>query len=80
MCCPCSYGYQHADEGCVCTEIIYCYLAEDMTEGETDPDPDEFLEMVKIPLEDMVDMILSGEVQDAKTQAAVLKVWAIKNR
>ena len=51
-----------------------------MVEGETDPDPDEFLEMVKIPLEDMVDMILSGEVQDAKTQAAVLKVWAMKNR
>ena len=62
------------------TEIIYCYLAEDMTEGETDPDPDEFLEMVKIPLEDMVDMILRGEIEDAKTQSAVLKVWAIKNR
>ena len=62
------------------TEIIYCYLAEDMTPGETDPDPDEFLEMVKIPLDELVDMILSGEVQDAKTQAAVLKVWAMKNR
>ena len=62
------------------TEIIYCYLAEDMIPGETDPDPDEFLEMVKIPLPELVDMILSGEVQDAKTQAAVLKVWAIKNR
>lgn len=62
------------------TEIIYCYLAEDMTEGETDPDPDEFLEMVKIPLEDMVDMILSGEIQDAKTQSAVLKVWAMKKK
>ena len=51
-----------------------------MVEGETDPDPDEFLEMVKIPLPELVDMILSGEVQDAKTQAAVLNVWAIKNR
>ena len=62
------------------TEIIYCYLAEDMIPGETDPDPDEFLEMVKIPLEDMVDMILSGEIRDAKTQAAVLKVWAMKKK
>lgn len=59
------------------TEIIYCYLAEDMTPGDCDPDPDEFLEMVKIPLEELVNMILSGEVQDAKTQAAVLKVWAM---
>ena len=62
------------------TEIIYCYLAEDLIPGECDPDPDEFLEMVKIPLPDLVDMILSGEVQDAKTQAAVLKVWTMKNR
>ena len=62
------------------TEIIYCYLAEDLIPGECDPDPDEFLEMVKIPLPELVDMILSGEVQDAKTQAAVLKVWAMKNR
>ena len=59
------------------TEIIYCYLAEDLVPGDCDPDPDEFLEMVKIPLCELVDMILSGEVQDAKTQAAVLKVWAM---
>ncbi len=31
------------------TEIIYMYLAEDLTEGETDPDEDEFIEFVKIP-------------------------------
>ncbi len=60
------------------TEIIYLYLAEDMTPGETDPDPDEFLEIVHIPLEELVDMILRGEIRDAKTQAAVLKVWAMK--
>ena len=62
------------------TEIIYMYLAEDLTEGEVDPDEDEFIEFVKIPLEEMVDMILRGEIQDAKTQAAVLKVWARKKR
>ena len=62
------------------TEIIYLYLAEGLTPGETDPDEDEFLETVRIPLPELVDMILSGKVQDAKTQAAVLKVWAMKNR
>ena len=62
------------------TEIIYCYLAEDMTSGETDPDPDEFLEIVHVPLDEMVDMILRGEIRDAKTQAAVLKVWAMKRK
>ena len=62
------------------SEIIYIYLAENMVAGDWDPDEDEFLEMVKIPLEELVDMILRGEVIDSKTQAAVLKVWAMKKR
>lgn len=62
------------------TEIIYMYLAEDLTAGEVDPDEDEFIEFVKIPLDEMVDMILRGEIQDSKTQAAVLKVWAMKKK
>ena len=62
------------------TEIIYMYLAKDMTLGETDPDEDECLELVEIPLEKLVDAILSGQVQDSKTQAAVLKVWAMKQK
>ena len=62
------------------TEIIYMYLAEDLAAGECDPDEDEFIEFVKIPLEEMVDMIIRGEVQDGKTQAAVLKVWAMKKK
>lgn len=61
------------------TEIIYMYLAEGLTAGETDPDEDEFLELVEIPLDDLVGSILRGEVQDSKTQAAVLKVWAMKH-
>lgn len=61
-------------------EMIYLYLAEDMEPGETDPDEDEFLELVEIPLEELVGMILSGEVQDSKTQAAVLKVYCMKQK
>ncbi len=62
------------------TEIIYMYLAEHLTPGELDPDEDEFLELVEIPLEELKDMVLSGEIEDAKTQAAVLKVWAMKQQ
>lgn len=60
------------------TEIIYMYLAEDLTPGDTDFDEDETLELVEIPLDELVGMIIRGEVQDSKTQAAVLKVWAMK--
>ena len=56
------------------------YLAENLEPGETDPDDDEFLELVEVPLEELVGMILAGEIQDSKTQAAVLKVYLMKQR
>mgnify|MGYP003390890137 FL=1 len=57
-----------------CGEVIYMYLATGLTFGETDPDDDEFLNVKKIPLEKAVDMIMKGEIKDAKTQTAILKV------
>lgn len=56
-----------------CGEIIYMYLATGLSYGETDPDEDEFLNLKKIPLKTAVEMIMSGEIKDAKTQAAILK-------
>lgn len=61
-------------------EVIDMYLAEELTMGETSPDEDEFLDVVRIPLEQLVDEILLGNVPDAKTQAAVLRVYAMKQR
>ena len=61
-------------------ELIDMYVAEGLTFGETDPDEDEFIDVVRIPLDELVDMILRGEVPDAKTQAALLMVWALKQR
>ena len=61
-------------------EVIDMYLAEGLTFGDTNPDEDEFLDVVRIPLSDLVDRILRGEIADAKTQAAVLKVWVMKQR
>ena len=50
------------------------YAAFGLSFGETDPDEDEFVLPEKIKLEKLVDMIMSGEIPDGKTQAAVLKV------
>lgn len=61
-------------------ELIDMYLAEGLTYGNTDPDEDEFLDVVRVPLEELVDMAMRGELPDAKTQMAVLRVWAIKQR
>ena len=57
-----------------CGEIIWMFGATGLSFGETDPDDDEFLSVEALPLERVVDMIISGEIKDAKTQAAVLKL------
>lgn len=57
-----------------CGEIIWMFAALDLEYGDQDPDDDEFLEVEKIPLEKAVEMILNGEIKDAKTQTAVLKL------
>lgn len=60
-------------------EVIYIFGATDLTFGDTDPDDDEFLELERIPLEKAVEMVLSGEIKDAKTQTAVLKLKLLRD-
>ena len=54
-------------------EKIHMFAAVGFDMGETDRDEDEFMEVEKIPLSTLVDMVMSGEIRDAKTQTAVLK-------
>ncbi len=56
-----------------CGEIIRMYLARDLRFEEADPDEDEFLNVERAPFPLLVEQVLSGEVRDAKTIAAVLK-------
>ncbi len=58
-------------------EKIHLYMAEDLKEGDVHPDDDEFIEVEKIPLAKMVDMVMNGEIRDGKTQIAVLKAARI---
>jgi len=55
-------------------EELFLYFASDLTFGEVDPDEDEFLECEWIPLEQLTEQCLNGEIRDAKTVIAVLKV------
>ena len=61
-------------------EKINLYLARDLDFGETDPDDDEFIDVVQIPLAEMVDRVMAGEILDGKTQLAVLKVNELLRR
>ena len=53
-------------------EKISLYLARDLSAGESHPDDDEFLNVVKLPLPEVVASIMRGEITDAKTICAVL--------
>lgn len=55
-----------------CTEKIAIYLAQELSQGQTHPDEDEFLSLVRMPLEDAVAMIMRGEIRDSKTICGLL--------
>ena len=58
-------------------EKIHLFLAEGLTFGERSLDEDEFLDVELIPLEKLCDMVMSGEIKDAKTVIAILKLARI---
>ncbi len=58
-------------------EVIYMYLAKGLTFGEDNRDEDEFLNIEFIPFEKALNMVINGEIKDAKTQTAILKTAAI---
>ncbi len=57
-----------------CTEKIYVFIATELTHGDTDFDQGEFVELVKMPLTQAIEMVMSGQIRDAKTQIALLKL------
>ena len=52
-------------------EVLHMYLARDLKTGECHPDQDEFLE--RVPFETLMEQVMRGELQDAKTVAALMK-------
>lgn len=58
-------------------ERMRMYLARALTFEEQAPDEDEFLEVFRMPLDEVVEEILAGNIPDGKTQAAVLRVAAM---
>ena len=55
-----------------CTEQIAIYLAQGLSQGETHPDEDEFLELVRLPLDEAVARVMRGEIRDGKTICGLL--------
>ena len=64
----------------VCDEDLRMYLATGLTQGEDDPDEDEFINVEKIHIDKLVDMIMNNEIKDGKTIAAILKAKILLGR
>lgn len=61
-------------------EIIRLYGAKGLHMKGQNLDEDEFLEVSKIKFDKLITMIMSGEIKDAKTIVAALKLKEINNR
>jgi ADP-ribose pyrophosphatase len=55
-----------------CEEKMWVFLATELTEGKQNPEEDEVLEVVRLPLDEALEMISSGEIEDAKTIIALM--------
>jgi ADP-ribose pyrophosphatase len=56
-----------------CTEYIHIYLAEDLYESRLDADHDERIEVEIVTLDDALDRIDAGEIEDAKSVCGLLQ-------
>jgi ADP-ribose pyrophosphatase len=54
------------------TEYMHVYLATDLRYDPLEADADEFLTVERFPLKEALVMFESGEIQDAKSLAAIL--------
>ena len=60
-------------------ETLHLYLAQDLKMEAQHLDEDEFLSVERVPFAEMVRRCLEGEIEDAKTVAAVLKAKILLN-
>ena len=63
-----SFGYEYPSPG-FCDEKLWLYLALDLQQGEACPDEDEFLAVERLPLEELAERALRGELPDGKSLA-----------
>lgn len=54
------------------TELMHIFLATELTHDPLDPDADEYLSVEKMPVTEAFHLAESGQMQDAKSLAALL--------
>ena len=63
-----------------CDELIHIYMATGLHFAESSPDADEFINVDLVELSELIDAVLDGRVEDAKTVVGALICDAISHR
>ena len=63
-----------------CDEVIHLYMATGLTFAGANPDDDEFVNVDLVPLSELIDAVLDGKIEDAKTVIGALACDAISHR
>ena len=69
-----SLGYINTTPG-ICTEKLYLYLAKDLVFVGEHPDEGEILRCQEYKLNDVMQMVQNGEINDAKTICALFRAF-----
>lgn len=63
-----------------CDELIHVYMATGLSFAASDPDADEFINVDLVPLNELIDAVLDGRIEDAKTVVGALICDAVAHR
>lgn len=62
-----------------CNERIHLYLATGLRQGNSHPDQDEFVDVVRMPLTQALEKVMSGVLRDGKTALGLLMAARLIN-
>ena len=63
-----------------CDELIHLYMATGLSFSKSSPDADEFINVDLVEVGELVDAVLDGRIEDAKTVVSALLCDAISRR
>ncbi len=63
-----------------CDELIHIYMATGLSFSKSSPDADEFINVDLVEVAELVDAVLDGRIEDAKTVVGALLCDAISRR
>lgn len=59
---------------CIADETAFLYVAKGLTIGEPNPDPNEKLQVAKVPFEQAYQMVMDGRITDSMSVVTILRV------